>query len=337
MDELTLVASIRADVKSEEAQTSQAHRLLMAAIEAEAVGRTLPLRRPTRRVWRGRGAGLIAAAAAGLLAVIVVSTTGLPPQLSRHAAAVEALSAAGDAAASRPVLTGEGPYVYTKSLSTSLVTTYDFSASQDPYFVIVRRTREIWKAPDGSGVIITAGEPPAFLSERDRRRWVEAGQPEFGPGVSRESFGPGELSSNNLEGLPMDVDALYGLLSKRASRAATTHDWALLTSVGELLRETAAPAELRRALYQVAARIPSIRLVGGSTDVLGRNGTAVAVESTESGARKRLELLFKEQTGQLLAVREVLLSRDVQMDNVPPTSIAETTFVAAGRTDSVPE
>lgn len=339
MDEVQLVKEIRSDIASVEgAEVSRARQRLQRAIDAEVAQEMLRDQRGSRpRSTRFRWAAGWTTAAATVFALIIVFTVGPSPRLPSHAAAVEALSAAADAAATIPPWSEDGKYIYSKSRSTNFVAAANFDVSTDPYFVLVRQTREIWKARDGSGFILTVGEAAEFPTEGDRQAWIAAGRPDFGPGVSHESFGPGELSRVDLNGLPTETDELYALLSHRAQGAATTHDWAMLISVGELLRETAAPVELRRALYEVAARIPSIEMVGETTDSLGRQGTVVAVEAEESGVRRRLEMVFDEETSELLAQREVFLERDAQLENDPPTTVSETTFIAAGRTDSIPE
>ena len=49
----------------------------------------------------------------------------------------------------------------------------------------------------------------------------------------------------------------------------------MFTIVGDLLRESPAPPALRRALWEVAATIPGVQLVGPVTDAAGRAGVAV--------------------------------------------------------------
>jgi hypothetical protein len=67
----------------------------------------------------------------------------------------------------------------------------------------------------------------------------------------------------------------------------------LYTVVGDLLRESPAPPALREALYEVAAGIPGVKLVGNYQDALGRTGTAVERDSET--------LVIDPSNGQLLA------------------------------------
>jgi hypothetical protein len=64
--------------------------------------------------------------------------------------------------------------------------------------------------------------------------------------------------------------------------------------IGDLLRESPAAPALRKALYDVAAGIPGVRLVGNLKDALGRTGVGVERNGEET-------LLIDPATGQLLA------------------------------------
>ena len=60
-------------------------------------------------------------------------------------------------------------------------------------------------------------------------------------------------------------------------------DSELWTIVTDLLRESPAPPALRRALWQVAATIPGVELVGGVTGSAGPPGIAVERDMTSFG------------------------------------------------------
>ncbi|MGH2711313.1 MAG: CU044_5270 family protein [Actinomycetota bacterium] len=335
MDELRILKQARSDIESvRAADVAKARERLKALIDAETNSGAVPTPMISRPSWR-RWHWAWASVAASVMALVLGLTLWPTSQLSSHAGAVEALTDAADTAAAMPAVSEEGAYIYSKTRATNLVTGVNFDVSEEHYSLTIPTTREIWKAPDGSGLIHTVAGQPEFLSDRDEQVWKAAGEPDFGPGTSTESFGPGELSYENFDGLPANGDELYSVLSDRARNAATTHDWALLTSVGEFLREAPTP-ELRQALYEVASRIPSIELVGETSDALGRRGTAVAIESNETGTLSRLELVFDPETSELLAQREVLLERDPELNHEPPIILSETTFISTGRTGSMP-
>jgi hypothetical protein len=98
----------------------------------------------------------------------------------------------------------------------------------------------------------------------------------------------------------------------------------MLVLVGDLLRETTAPPPLRAALYEVAARIPGVQLVGAVRDPAGRRGVAVALVD-EQGIRS--ELVFDPETSALLAERDVLAGRVPKLDAAPGTTIGHTTYL----------
>ena len=75
----------------------------------------------------------------------------------------------------------------------------------------------------------------------------------------------------------------------------------MFTAVGDYLRETATTPAQRAALYEVAAGIDGVELLGDVTDHAGRTGTAVAIDDPEQGVRHTL--VFDPDTGVLLEER----------------------------------
>lgn len=336
MDEMQLLRDLGFRVQPvSAAETATARRRLEAAISLEAASAS-PNGIRRRRVLRRSGArtGVVwGSAAASAVALIALMTLGPSPASSRaHAAAVEALTAAGDAAAAAPDSAEQGAYRYSKSRTANLVTFLD----DEPYSLLIHATREVWIASDGSGYIREVTEQPQFMGERDRRRWIAAGQPTVGPGADLKRFGQGELYYEDLSGLPTDPDDLYEVVSERARGSENSHDAEMLTIIGDLLHETVAPPELRQALYEVAARIPSIKLVGPTTDSAGRTGTVVAITSDDSGSLTRTELVFDEETSKLLGKRHVLLERVAWVDHEPPTIVASTLYLSGNVSSSPP-
>lgn len=173
------------------------------------------------------------------------------------------------------------------------------------------------------------------MGERDRARWEAAGRPDLGGGeTTDETFGPGGLHYEDLASLPTDPDELSQVIRARAEQTDVPVEAEMLVIVGDLLRETAAPPDLRGALYRVAARIPGVELVGEVTDPAGRRGVAVAVTSDYSGARTRKELIFDPETSDLLAEQEVLLERVQWLDADPPAVIGYAVYLESGTVDS---
>jgi hypothetical protein len=129
--------------------------------------------------------------------------------------------------------------------------------------------------------------------------------------------------------LPTDPDALYAKLQWEATgHGAGTYE-EMFTLVGDALRGSDAdpspgPAE-RAALYEVAARIPGVELVGPATDRIGRHGVAVAYSSSSN--HERHELIFDPKTATLLEEQDVALAGNF-LDYPAGTVTGYATYVA---------
>jgi hypothetical protein len=99
-------------------------------------------------------------------------------------------------------------------------------------------------------------------------------------GVALFPAGAGGVSWDGLWDLPTDPDKLDKLLRSGIDGAGPDDDSEMFVIVGDLLRESPAPPALRKALWEVAATIPGIELVGEVTDHAGRAGVAVERHGT---------------------------------------------------------
>ena len=143
--------------------------------------------------------------------------------------------------------------------------------------------RDIWQAHHGDGVLHDTGLPgrdPGFIT--------------IGP--STYSLGSNQLTWDQLYALPTDAHTLLTKLRSTTTGFGITSDAELFVVVGDLLRESPAPPTLRKALYDAAADIPGVQVVGDSVDSLGRRGTAVV--------RDGKRLLVDTTNGRLLAEGE---------------------------------
>jgi hypothetical protein len=102
----------------------------------------------------------------------------------------------------------------------------------------------------------------------------------------------------------------------------------MFTEVGDLLREEPIPAKVRAALYLVAARIPSIQVLGLTHDGIGRPALAVALNDTLYGERS--ELLFDPKTSALLGERSVVVKPPPKNQVKPGTVSEAATYITAG-------
>jgi hypothetical protein len=105
--------------------------------------------------------------------------------------------------------------------------------------------------------------------------------------------GATSLTWDQLYALPTDPAKLEPVLRSDIKGAGPNPTSELYTVVGDLLRESPAPPALREALYEVAASIPGVKLIGHYKDALGRTGTAVE--------RDGETLVIDPNNGQLLA------------------------------------
>ena len=103
--------------------------------------------------------------------------------------------------------------------------------------------------------------------------------------------------------LPSDPSALYDRLEQEAAGNGNGTYREMFTLVGDSLRETSTTPAQRAALYEVAARIPGVELVGRVRDSAGRPGIAVAM--SDRGIRS--ELVFDPKTSVLLSEDQVAL------------------------------
>jgi RNA polymerase sigma-70 factor (ECF subfamily) len=107
----------------------------------------------------------------------------------------------------------------------------------------------------------------------------------------------------------------------------------MFTLVGDALRETNATPAQRAALYEVAARIPGVELIGHVRDPVGRPGIAVAHSGKTAGIRETL--ILDPETSVLLSEEQVTL--DGNSFGYPAgTVIGHATYVTRGVVDSMP-
>jgi hypothetical protein len=232
-----------------------------SAVRTAIAARTDIASARTRRYSRRRVgvlAGVTAAVAAAVITIPTVGLGGHHPTVNADAADV--LRQAGVAA-------GQQPGGWPNAEFWHSVSTY----SQDG---AAPSRREIWIGHHRAGVLKDPGVDSKLVPI----------------GVADFPAGSTGLSWDDLYRLPTDAKALTKVLRADIKGAGPNDDAELFTIVGDLLRESPAPPVLRRALYEVAAGVPGVKLVGSATDSLGRPGTAVERDehqyliSTKDGA-----------------------------------------------------
>lgn len=253
-----------------------------------------------RRAWLVPAGGLAAAGAAAAIAFLGFGSS--PGEVASAATVLR--EAAAVARVQPPAVPLQGDqFLYVKSVDAYLATS---KYSEELVFsFLAPHEREIWIGPDGGRVRQTSGEP-VFLSEADREKWISAGRPEL-----REPPWESPIEAMPPLDLPTDPDELFERLEQEARvvQDAKGHGVGLyevmFTLVGDSLRETNATPAQQAALYEVAARIPEVELVGQVTDRIGRAGIAVAFSNAEVGVRHML--IFDAETAVLLGEEQSTL------------------------------
>ena len=196
------------------------------------------------------------------------------------------------------------------------------------YAVTTTVPEELWLAPDGSGRLEYGAEAaPRPASTADERAWRAAGAPDLatlvppsgGWGPKRQRFGPGELDgvlifNSNLEAalpkddplsvLPHDPDELASFLwaaAEKQRKGSTESDISNTfgTDVTTFLRYPRTPPDLRAALLQVFATLPSTKTLGVIEDGAGRTAAALLLPPDMNDGKN--VIAFDPETSRLLA------------------------------------
>jgi hypothetical protein len=238
MNEIDVLRAFRAETGApDSAAELRARRVLLQQAIAPQAARRLQRARRKFTV-------LAVAACAAAAAVITVPTVNLGGRPATATAAADVLNRAGQAAA---VADGAGwadaPYWHSVS---------QYQQGSGP---VLRR--EIWIGHDRPGALFDEG-----LGNRVRAL-----------GAGRFDIGYRSLSWDELYALPTDPAALESRL--RSGPDGIASDSQLFHVAATMLQETPAPPALRRALFQMTARIRGVASSGEQTDSLGRPGVAL--------------------------------------------------------------
>ncbi len=261
------------------------------------------------RLRRPLVAALVAGAASlALVAGPALDLGGAPPRAS--AAAAEVLLRAGDAA-------GEQEGGWPDAAYWHSVSTYR-RGGEDVRREDVRR--EIWLGHRSPGVLRDPGV------RGDRMIPIE---------VASFAAGGTSLSWDDIYALPTDPAALEQRLRDGIRGAGPDDDTELFVIVGDLLRESPAPPPLRRALWQVAARVPGVELVGPATDAAGRTGTAIRRGDHTYLLDPDDGRLLEESSGDPDAPPRVERDSDGQVQSISDRG-HRTTYLQQGPADQAP-
>lgn len=292
---------------------SRARSALLARIEASG------------RRSRRRRLALVAALAAGALGAAALVGLGTRGGETATAATLALREAAAVARTQPPPeQPGRGEYLYVKSVDAYLGT--NVYRTNRAFSALVPHIREVWLGPDGGQLRVRSGEA-RFLSERDRQTWIELGRPKLGETQDRMA-----LDAARRLDLPADPDALWERLQRGAEEGGSSRHDQMFTLVGDSLRETSATPAQRAALYEVAARIPGVELLGRVADRAGRPGLAVA--RVDEANRIRHTLIFDPGTSELLGEEQAVVAGNA-FGYAAGTVIGYATYVESAVVDSL--
>ncbi|MEV0149785.1 MULTISPECIES: CU044_5270 family protein [unclassified Nonomuraea] len=302
MDELKLIEAVFAEPEpTSEAAAKGRDRLLRVAREAQASRadrrrRRWPAALPIRRVAL---VGAMALTLTGGIIVTQVSLGGSDPRTPGYliaappADAKALLTLAARAAAGRPdTVPARGQYVHTKALAQHSLYTKD--ASGRTLYTKVLVSQERWEAADVGKPWLSRDRNLSATGPAPRRYW-DHGVEDI---VSEPGACPGRPAYARLGAWPTDPAQV------RAKIVADTGEEPLRIwrSLQSLVRESVVRPSLGAALYQVAAGLDGIVLIGDAVDAAGRPGLAVAMDERDG---TRSELIFDRKTYRYLGERTV--------------------------------
>jgi hypothetical protein len=319
-------------------------------------------------------ASVVAGVVAGTIVLTSKGAVLVPPGKRPPARAAALLdSAAGEAAGQSALPTlGPGQYYYEKTVLFGRCLPYDAGgrinqttgAPLDPALQNVvylqSVTVETWTAADGSG---THHETYSghFQDPQDQALWQASGAPNDcalpaqpvttipprsaqDPGISMLPSDPTAIATLIAAGRVNDVGQVSpstGLCPSQAgpstqvfANGEVCNVAAQFDIVTNLLENPGAPIKLGPVLYQVLAKLPSVKAIGNQTDAIGRTG--VAIEDPNSGD----VFVIDTSTGTLLesetiATTQSLASGETSSGIAPGTVLDTTTYAVFGVTDSI--
>ena len=253
----------------------------------QATARVVTLRR-SRRPRRWALTALTGAAAA--TTAVLITTFGSAPTAS----AEQVLRLTAEAAGHQPDQAAGAAYWHVRS-------ELDYPSS-DP------TQRDIWQGRTQESVLRDEALAPGVLDGGVLDPAAVRTEDLGGPAIF--AVGYDRLTWPDLESLPTDPDQLEALLRQKVAGHPAGEEYQLWEAVTGLLRESPASPALRQALWEVAARMGEVELIGPMTDAAGRRGTAIELDQLEQGWYRMLYIL-DPQTGVLLEEQNIEADGDV--------------------------
>jgi hypothetical protein len=181
--------------------------------------------------------------------------------------------------------------------------------------------------------------PPTFALRADKARWEAEGQPPLpyrASGVQaivvpseQFSFIPqgASLTYREVEALPASPTSVTRVIDTHLRAYAGEHpaSYLILREFGFLLATGPLTVKVRGAIWQGMAALPGIHLCGLGTDLLGRRGQGVCVDSPYV----ETEVIVSPRTGTVLAVLQRINRATDFFPTLPAHTLVESdTFVS---------
>jgi hypothetical protein len=259
-----------------------------------------PARQRLRRLQRRRR--LVLAGGLATISVGVAGTLGLATPAAPVSALAAQLHRLARVAANQTPLGIPGPnqYLYTESQSSDV---NGIDSGKGTCWLRQLEHRQSWISVDSGSAIQQSESQGQFTSPADRATCAAAGftDPAIANSDWKQRFRPDTTASlvfptTDWSSLSTDPATLLQQVHQIDGGADTPDE--LFANVGDMLRESDAPSAIRAALYNAAALIPGVKLIGSVTDPLGGSGIGIALEQT---GKPVSELIFDPQTSELSA------------------------------------
>ena len=296
--------------------------LLVTAVEGSAKPR-----RVVRRV--GVGALALGAVAAVVAAVVTAPEPGSPAGQSTEASTM--LRAAAEAAHDPAV--ADGQFLKLATTAAYLATTSLDGRPESTIGYLDARVRATFIPADDSArpiELTTYVEPTVFFGAGAEafaaRDWKRAAQPATTVVAAEpDATRPVEDQSQ----MPRDPRALLDYLVDFRYQAGSS-DENVFAHVVDLLRSGTVKSDLRAALYEALALMPSVVITEQQTTLDDRQGTAIGLQT--AGSVSRQEIIIDPATGEYIGVRIVSVNG---VGEIPAGTTLEYTALTASVVDSV--
>jgi len=294
MDEFDLTRRAYEEPPADTGVRERARAQLDEAILREK-GATFGRRRRRRR----RNGMILPAASAAAILGVALTIALVAPFGGGSAAAAELRRLGAIAAEANQLQPAPGEFLLVENQELRREA-YSSGVTGEGFTVLSRLDINTWIAADGSGIRRTEVLSSDFAGPADEASWEAAGRPEIprAGDLRIERFEANEPVLFDLGELSTEPDELMdSLRSGSVVSRAPVDDAEVFDLIGQILAQGDASPELRSALFEVAARLDGVELIGEVTDPIGREGVGLAI----NGSDRRVQLVFDPETSHLLA------------------------------------